>query len=179
MQKIQVTKFDAIRAQLDAAIELYFLSENAIATHTLAAAAYNALRDIAKREGAEHPFLKTEYLKSLSEPEAQRTIRFLNDPENFFKHADRDPHASISFDPYLTELLLMDALAYFRTSSEPKPKYYDIFKVWVGNIRKDALEDDALRSMVEAVRDAIKAKGKAEFWKFMIEYVASRSGRQP
>jgi hypothetical protein len=178
VQKIQVTKFDAIRAQLDAAIELYFLSENTIATHTLAAAAYNALRDIAKRDGAEHPFLKTEYLESLSETERQRTIRFLNEPENFFKHADRDPHASIPFDPNLTELLLMDALAYFRTSSEPKPKYYDIFKVWVGEIRKEVLEDDALRSMVETVRDAIKAKGKIEFWNCMIEYLYSRLSMQ-
>lgn len=178
LQKMLITKFDAIRAQLDMAIELYFLSDNIIATHTLAAAAYNALRDIAKREGAEHPFLKTEYLNSLSEPERQRTIKFLNDPENFFKHAARDPHASISFDPNLTELLLMDALAYFRTSPEPKPKYYDIFRVWVGEARKGILEDDALRTVVEAVRDAIKAKGKAGFWKFMTDYLASRSTRQ-
>jgi len=175
VQKIQITKFDAIRAQLDAAIELYFLSENAIATHTLAAAAYNVLRDIGKHEGSEYPFLKTEFLKSLSESERQRTIRFLNDPENFFKHADRDPHSRISFDPNLTELLLMDALAYFRTSSEPKPKHYDIFKVWVGSIRKDALVDDALRSTIETLRDAIKAKGKTEFWRFMIEYLANRN----
>ena len=178
MEKMQVTKFDAIRAQLDAAIEMYFLSGNPIATHTLAAAAYNALRDIAKHEGAEHPFLKVEYLESLSETERQRTLKFLNEPENFFKHADRDPTASISFDPNMAELLLMDALAYFRTSTEPKPKYYDIFRVWIGEIRKEALEDDALRSLVEAVRDAIKAKGKTEFWNFMIEYIANRSARQ-
>ena len=175
MTKMKVTKFDAIRAQLDAAIEMYFLSENPIATHTLAAAAYNALKDIAKREGADQPFLKVQYLESLSKQERKRTLKFLNEPENFFKHSDRDPYASITFDPSMTELLLMDALAYFRTSTVPKPKYYDIFRVWVGEVREGASVDKAF---VEAVRDSLKSKSKAEFWKFMVEYLAGRSVRK-
>lgn len=80
MAKIQITKFDAIRAQLDAAIELYFVSDNIVATHTLAAAAYNVLGDIANREDSEHPFLKSGFLETLSESEKQQLIRFLNKP---------------------------------------------------------------------------------------------------
>ena len=128
MAKITVTKFDAIRSQLDAAIEMYFVSDNAIATHTLASAAYNALRDIASRQGTPHPFIKRDYIDSLPESRRAAVIKALNEPENFFKHADRDPHDTISLDPELTELFLIDAIAYFRDSSEPRPKYYDIFK---------------------------------------------------
>jgi hypothetical protein len=174
MAKMTVSKFDAIRAQLDAAIEMYFLSENAIATHTLAAAAYNALRDIAKRQGVPHPFIKTDYIDSLPESRRAAVIKTLNEPENFFKHADRDPHATISFDSELTELLLIDAVAYFRETDEPKPRYYDVFKVWVGEVKKETVHDEGLRFLVETVRDGLKAKGKAEFWKFMLQVTAKR-----
>ncbi len=175
MAKITVTKFDAIRSQLDAAIEMYFVSDNAIATHTLASAAYNAMRDIASRQGTPHPFIKRDYIDSLPESRRAAVIKALNEPENFFKHADRDPHDTISLDPELTELFLIDAIAYFRDSSEPRPKYYDIFKVWVGEIRKEAVENDALRVLVETVRDGLKAKGKREFWKFMVQVSEKRS----
>lgn len=107
MSKTKVTKFDAISAQLDAAVELYFLSNNIIATHTLAAAAYNALRDIAKVQQEEHPFLKRGFIDAISEPEKSRIIRFLNAPENFFKHADRDHDEIMEFDSDLTEILLI------------------------------------------------------------------------
>jgi hypothetical protein len=175
MANVKLSKFDAIRAQLDAAIELYFVSENLVATHTLAAAAYNALKDIAKLEGAEHPFLKNDYIQSLPVKEQRKTIKCLNDPENFFKHADRDPNNTLSFNPELTETLLMDACAYFKSSSEEKPKYYDVFKVWVGNTKDSIPEGDDMRLLVEAFRDAWKSKGKKEFWRILNEHLTKAS----
>ena len=175
MGKVQVTKFDAIRAQLDAAIELYFVSDNIVATHTLVAAAYNALRDIAKREGREHPFLKTGFLQSLPKSERQRVIQILNEPENFFKHADRDTKTEISFDSELTELLLIDACGFFRDSSLPKPKYYDALKFWVGKTKDDIPEDSAFRSLADAIRHVFKSKGKKEFWGIMSQHLINRS----
>jgi hypothetical protein len=175
MKTIEISKFDAIRSQLDAAIELFFTSENIVATHTLAAAAYNALKDIAKKEGAIHPFLKTIYIQSLPEDEQRRTIRYLNDPENFFKHADKDPGDTLTFNPELTEILLMDACAYFRSSSEEKPKYYDILKVWVGNTKESIPEGGDLRILVETFRDIYKAKGKMEFWRLFNAHLTNRS----
>ena len=78
MSIMKVAKLDAICAQLDAAIELFFLSVNFIATHKLAAAAYNALKDIAKKQKQEHPFLKRGYLETLPEVERKRIMGFLN-----------------------------------------------------------------------------------------------------
>jgi len=136
MTVIKVKKFEAIQAQLDAAVELFFLSENLIATHTLAAAAYNALRDIAKKQKEEHPFLKRGFLETFPESERSRVIGFLNGPENFFKHADKDHEDEVDFDAELTEILLMDAMAYFRDKPHLRPERYDVFRLWVGEERK-------------------------------------------
>jgi hypothetical protein len=165
MGTIQVAKFDAIHAQLDAAIELFFLSDNFIATHTLAAAAYNALKDIGKKQHEEHPFLKRGFIETLPESERVRVITFLNGPENFFKHADRDHDETIDFDTDLTEILLMDAMAYFRDKPSLRPKHYDVFRLWVGAIRKETIPDDFLRELVEAFASNMKSKGRLEFWR--------------
>ncbi|WP_275270511.1 hypothetical protein [Limnobacter sp. P1] len=166
MSIMKVAKLDAICAQLDAAVELFFLSENFIATHTLAAAAYNALKDIAKKQKQEHPFLKRGYLETLSEVERKRIMGFLNGPENFFKHADNDTNSTIEFETDLTEALLADAMAYFRDKPSLRPKHYDIFRLWVGVIRKEAVPDDFLRGLVEALTSSMKSKGKREFWRY-------------
>lgn len=174
---IKLNKFDAIQAQLDAAVESFFLSENLIATHTLAAAAYNALRDIAKKQNEEHPFLKRGYLYTLSESERGRIIGFLNGPENFFKHADKDHDGTIEFDAELTEILLMDAMAYFRDKPDLRPRRYDVFRLWVGVVRKESIPDDNLRILVEAVTLNMRAKGKMEFWRYVNELLEQRTKR--
>ncbi|WP_459722809.1 hypothetical protein [Sideroxyarcus sp. TK5] len=168
-----MTKIDAIRAQLDAAIELFFTSDNAVATHTLAAAAYNALKDIAKREGAEHPFIKTEYLQSLPAEERGRMHKLLHEPENFFKHADRDPTGEILFNPELTELLLIDACAYFSSGEIQRPKHYGALIVWTGKTKGSIPEDSELRIFVDTVMEALKSNGKREFWVMFSQYLSS------
>jgi len=176
MPHIRLTKLDAIRAQLDAAIELFFTSDNVVATHTLAAAAYNTFKDIAKREGAQHPFIKTEYLHSLPDEEQDRMHKFLYEPENFFKHADRDPTGEILFNPELTELLLIDACAYFKSGEIERPKNYGPLIVWAGKTKESIPEDSALRVFVDTAREALKAKGKREFWFMINQHLLSLHG---
>ena len=175
VKTVHIDKFEAIRAQLDAAIELYFVSDNFVATHTLVAAAYNALRDIAKRDGSEHPFLKAGFLETMSEFEKQQLIKFLNKPENFFKHANRDPDDTLLFYPELTEILLMDACAYFKNSEKQKPKNYKIFKAWVGEVKDHLPEGSDSRLFVEALIMAFKAGGKKEFWEKYSKHLSDSS----
>src|SRR5438128_1514480 len=53
LQKIQVTKLDAVRRQLETAIILWFHDGDPVSIHTLAAAAYQIIYDInAHRGGA-------------------------------------------------------------------------------------------------------------------------------
>jgi hypothetical protein len=175
MTKVIVSKFDAIRAQIDAAIELYFVSDNIVATHPLTAAAYNLLRDIAKKDGSEYPFLKSGFVEKLSETERNQMIHFLNKPENFFKHANHDYDDSLSFDPELTEIMLIDACSYFKNRKIEKPKNYEVFKAWVGKIKDDINVGTDSRLFLELLIAAFMAGGKKQFWDNFSEHLINRS----
>ncbi|MGH8565284.1 MAG: hypothetical protein ACREXW_14840 [Gammaproteobacteria bacterium] len=177
MTQRTLSKLDAVRAQLDAAIEIWFTSDNPVAVHTLTAAAYNILRDIALKNGSERPFIKTAFVDEYPEAKRKAIRDFLNNHENFFKHADRDPDSSITLNPELTELLLMDALAYFRDKNEPKPQYYDAFKAWHGVPREGLSDGETI--VTEAIRELLKSKGKQDFWAFIKSHLTTGSRRTP
>lgn len=119
---------DAALRQLQTAILLYFNSRDPVSIHTLAAAAYNILRDI--RDSRKEKF---EMFKDASGLPSQYKKAFrdlLSKSENFFKHADRDPDDVHLFRTDGTEVLLIDACdAYIRMTGE-EPDNIALFKRW-------------------------------------------------
>jgi macrodomain Ter protein organizer (MatP/YcbG family) len=87
---VKISKLDAARRQIETAVILYFHEGDPISIHTLAAAAYDVLRDVNKaRDGP--PMIKdwmTDYVKPESRTDL---INAINAAQNFLKHADRDP----------------------------------------------------------------------------------------
>ena len=173
MTSIPISKLDAARAQLDAAIELYFTTENPVAVHTLTAAAYNILRDIARKSGSGHPFLKTSFIDEYPEDKRKGIHEFINHPENFLKHADRDADGILDLNPEITEILLIDALAYFRDKDIPRPRYYDAMKVWLG-VPREGLGEPA-RFLRDAIVAGLKASGKRKFWERIQQHLTAGS----
>ena len=174
----RVTKLDAARAQLDAAIELFFTSENFVAVHTLTAAAYNVLRDLARHESLEFPFIKTGFMKSLDPSQRTAVHNFIHAAENFFKHADRDPSGTLDLNPELTELLLLDACSYFKQVAAPAPRNLDALKVWSGSLRQDLEPDSPLGRFTVAAVSALKSAGKLQFWQWYNQLLEGRLVRE-
>jgi hypothetical protein len=85
----KISKLEAGRRQLDAAIRMFFENEDVLAVHTLSRAAFRVLYDITK-EGDTKVALDA-HIKKLG-PD-----RF-NKVTNFLKHADRDSDAAIDED---------------------------------------------------------------------------------
>lgn len=173
MAKVTISKLDAARSQIDASIEIYFTSANPVALHTLTMAAYNILRDLAKKDGSKYPFLKTQFIDEYPESKRAALRKFMNAPENFFKHADNDSAGTLTFDPETTEIFLMDACAYFRDKDIQKPKYYDVLKGWLGNPKEDFSEE--LKAFTQTLMDEFRAKGKTEYWKFIVSYLSLKA----
>jgi hypothetical protein len=95
MKEIKVSKLDAAKRQLETAIRLYFFDGDPVSIHTLTAAAYNVLRDITKRKGAEPVIFKGQVFDYVK-PEHHEMFRAkISEAENFFKHADRDHEATV------------------------------------------------------------------------------------
>ncbi|QEE25822.1 hypothetical protein CS053_15875 [Rhodanobacter glycinis] len=174
MVAVKVTKVQVASNQLDAAIELFFLSDNSIAVHTLTAAAYNVLRDLARRDGLDFPFIKTGFVSTLKKSDKSKVIAFLNGPENFFKHADRDPDGVLEFDPELTELMLIDACSYFKERPDLKPKHFDAIKVWSGSLRADVPKGSPEGLATLAIVQRLKVAGKKQFWEWYCGLTAAK-----
>ncbi len=88
-----VTKLEAAERHLRVAIRLFFEDRDLVAVHTLAAAALDLLRGLARRHGVGSSFLKD---NPLVRPEKKQELaRLVNEAQNFFKHADHDPDARL------------------------------------------------------------------------------------
>jgi hypothetical protein len=95
-----------LRRQLRVAIRLFFERKDLIAVHTLTAAARGILRELARSHEIEGIDTTIQKLS----PETQKTLRrVFNEPQNFFKHADKDPNSKLKFPYGTTQILLSEA----------------------------------------------------------------------
>jgi hypothetical protein len=121
----KIGKLDAARRQLDTALLLYFNHVDPVSIHTLGAAADGILRDLSTT-----PTLTQRGLEELP-PELRTAIeKALKVPQNFLKHADRDPEEILDFAPGITELMLLDASAKYWELSGEKTPMTKAYEVW-------------------------------------------------
>src|SRR3989338_1475671 len=123
MADLRLSKMDAARRQLETAIRLYFNWGDAVSIHTLAAAARNVLVNLCEHRDLKHPILFENLLNEAISPEHHQEVRNkFRAPENFFKHADRDPEEILEFNPEASEYWLLEAVeAYTLLTQEHVP----------------------------------------------------------
>ena len=96
---ILLGKLEAAARQLDAAIHLFFANGDAVAIHSLAVAANNVFADVAEAKNAGVSWrtrVRDDSGLSMRELKAM-----FHEEWNFFKHADRNPDAVLSFNERL------------------------------------------------------------------------------
>ncbi|HWG10981.1 MAG TPA: hypothetical protein VN693_05725 [Rhodanobacteraceae bacterium] len=158
-----MSKLDAARRQLNEAIKLFFEERDALAIHTLAAAAQGTLRDIARATGAEHlsilhdnPSIPTEHRKTW--------INAINAPRNFFKHADVDHDSVLEFYDSDNIDTLLDAVFLYWAVSDESLSSASVFIGWFTTKHaemRDAISGDQIGDY--CVRNKISPDDKAQF----------------
>lgn len=103
-----VTRKDAIERQLSIAIWLWFHEGEVVSIHTLACSALKIARDVGVKFG------KKSMLIDLLNQRSKELGKAAMVPQDFFKHARRDPDAVVSFDPNWTPYHIYDALILYR-----------------------------------------------------------------
>lgn len=126
MESIKLTKIDAAKRQLEAAIILFFDDGDPIAIHTLVCAAYDVLDGINQHRGGKEMFVKRQYVKLPGKP----TRGDINEYQNFLKHADKDPEGTLDFFPILTEPILADACKTYRLLANEENPFFGVFERW-------------------------------------------------
>ncbi len=107
----KITKLEAASKQLETAIELFFSQGDETAIHTLAAAAYEILKDLSFKKRLSG-IVKNKKLNQFilrNGPIGKKNANKIFSAANFFKHADIDPELSLEFDPDLTQVILYEA----------------------------------------------------------------------
>ncbi len=125
---MRLGKLDAARRQLETAIRLYFADGDDVSVHTLAAAAYSLIRDINEHRQGE-PMLKDWHL-FLPDDLALEFKSYINRPENFLKHADKDPAGVGELEPKWTEVLLWEASRKYCEMTGEQNKLLITFVFW-------------------------------------------------
>jgi hypothetical protein len=109
--KITVGKLDGARRQLQMAIWLRFKGGDPVAIHALCAGAYEVIERLNAAAGGEDMFKGRlrKLAKQLKTKDKELVLTLINAPENFLKHAARDPHETSELDPKWTDGLLFQA----------------------------------------------------------------------
>ena len=90
--RIQITKLDSARRQLETAIKLFFADGDFVSIHALSYAAYVLTRDLC--EHSENPKSMTKWLKDhVNKSQHKELFKHMSKAGGFFKHADNDPKA--------------------------------------------------------------------------------------
>lgn len=118
--QLTITKLEAAKSQIETAIELFFEDKDSVSIHTLTCAAYEVLMDIGKTRGIKPVVKDTSFIRPGKEGVYLARI---NEAENFFKHADRDPDRTLAFRPQATLLLLWDACRMYQALNPSDESY--------------------------------------------------------
>lgn len=101
---IVINKYQAAYKQLNTAINLYFSGGDLVSVHTLAGAAHIIFHDL-----VEYKYPKKSWESIASVDNAMKLSEFLNiarKPQNFLKHANKDPNDNYTLNEEDTEYLL-------------------------------------------------------------------------
>jgi hypothetical protein len=128
-RKIKISKLDAARRQLDTAIRLYFMTRDPVSIHTLAAAAFEILKDLDEHGPKTGTFY--DRLQVNVKPEYQEFVADLfRKPQNFFKHADRDPHDMLEFSLASPEYFLASACEKYKELAADQSPEMVTYVIW-------------------------------------------------
>jgi hypothetical protein len=127
---LKVSKLDAARRQLDTAIELWFREADQISIHTLVFAAFEIIQDINKKHGNMDVTLLGLARKSVKPEQVEKAIHVWKKAMRFFKHADRDPHEILQFNPDLSHSVIRLSIHGLGILGERRSDFQSVFMLW-------------------------------------------------
>jgi hypothetical protein len=163
-ETLKVSKTDAAKRQLEAAIRLWFYDGDPVSIHTLAAAAHQVVHDLGRARGItaklrELPNVRPEFKKRMHDALARA--------ENFFKHADHDPDALLQFKPITTSYFLIDAVLTYELLTGESSPVMRTFRMWImiqyPELVKADIRDAWLTNLKQA-RPMFTSMAKQEFF---------------
>jgi hypothetical protein len=159
-------------------VRLHFGGVDPVSAHTLAAAACEILRDVAKHRGVHHPF-RNEILPLVPPAKKDEFFRLFKKPQNFLKHATTDPDGSMELKPEFTDWLLFEAArAHFALAGYDTPETR-VIAMWFCCKYPDVILDGPHKDAV-TIPYARSTLDHPDLWLAMIDSLRAEHGdRRP
>lgn len=126
-KKLRLTKAEAAEGQFRQAIRLFFEQGDPASIHTLASAANQVLSDLLATAGAggvsrnPHIFVEERF---------REWINAVKRDENFLKHADKDPSATLELDTFGTVAMLIECSLMIERVTQRVSLDARVFLIW-------------------------------------------------
>jgi hypothetical protein len=142
-----------------------------VAVHTLAAAAYQIISDLCELKGIKRALEDSPILEEIGVK--GEVLAAMRKPQNFFKHADRDPLGTVQFNPHLSACLILYAVQYFYTITGKQFPEGQVFRVWFCLRFPDQVEPDA-KELLSKIPPGIEADDYSLFLELIGSLYASQ-----
>jgi hypothetical protein len=180
MSKRNITRFEAVRDQLDCAIRAYFLWDDLVSALTLVGAAERVLSDMQPQDGilgvdaysirsALNLHIKPEYQK--------RAGKFFRKDYDFFRHADHNPQSDYELNGVSVDFWLMMTVGAFEFMGQQKTPEMRAFLVWYMAKYPHLIKDDAPhKQLASEMAESAKSLSKKDYFLAFTAAVSNRPG---
>ncbi|TSC82728.1 MAG: hypothetical protein G01um101420_86 [Parcubacteria group bacterium Gr01-1014_20] len=156
------SKLDSARRQLETAIGLFFKNSDPVSTYTLTRASHEILGQLCNNNGAQS--VLDWGLQIIKEEKRDEVRKHLDNPKNFFKHAGRDPNATVEFNPDVTNFFIWDACRLYQLLTTEAPKEMYIFKFWFSMTYPEYLEKPEHQELIRSISESFDTKNRSVFY---------------
>lgn len=126
-----ISKLDAARRQLLAAIHLHWFLNEPLAVYSLASNAWELSSTLLKNEN------RVRIMKEMARANGSRPediAKLINRPQNFVKHADRDPSAELDLTQAECDTMIMIAAIDYIMAARRSPPLSVLYLAWFSAI---------------------------------------------
>lgn len=151
MEQHWINKTDVAQRQIIETVRLFFESRDFVVIHTIIASAHQVLLDVGKELDIVSVIKNPE---GLTREEFRNHIKIINEPYNFFKHADKDPYGKINIAPIerFTSDFILDAIIMLQNIDGNLPIEAKVFWGWFVSTYPEEFEncpnDGAIKKMI-------------------------------
>jgi hypothetical protein len=140
MEPIWIDKIEVAKRQISEAVTLFFESRDIVVIHTIIASAHQVLLDVGKEAGIVSAIKNSE---GMTREEFRKHVRIINEPYNFFKHADKDPEGKINIAPIdrFTSDFILDAILMLQNIAGELPLEAKVFWAWFVSTSPDEFDN--------------------------------------
>jgi hypothetical protein len=173
--KIKLTKMDAACRQLRTAIRLWFGDGDPVSIHALAFAAHEIIHRLYKLRGLSDLLFDSDMIKDEYRGD---WAKLLKKHGGFFKHADRDPEAETTFDPFTNEMFItVSVVALSRMGITAAPEE-SAFSLWLFTQHPDWFtKEKGERTVPIKLLENVRNVEKSKFFEAYLLNMRKPSGR--